>query len=160
MMRLLIALLIALTAFPSVSKDISGWATAVSRKNDSDRVIIFRYAQSFREGFQRSDFPARLIIVWKYQSASGMPTPQERESMDRMEDLLEPLVEDSGASVLTLVSTGENLREWTFYAKSEQAFFAALNKALAGKPRFPVEIHAARDSAWTTYEQFRSGVRE
>ncbi len=80
--------------------------------------------------------------------------------MDRMEDLLAPLVEKSGASVLVLVSTGENLREWTFYARSEDDFFTALNKALAGQPRFPIEIHAAPDAAWYTYEQFRKGVRE
>ena len=80
--------------------------------------------------------------------------------MDRMEDLLEPLVEKSGTSVLALVSTGENLREWIFYAKTEQEFLAALNKALTGQPRFPIEIHAGRDSQWSSYERFRKGVRE
>ena len=121
---------------------------------------MFRYAKDFREGFQRSAFPDRVILVWKYKSESGMPLPTEREAMDRMEDLLEPLVEKSGTSVLALVSTGENLREWIFYAKTEQEFLAALNKALTGQPRFPIEIHAGRDSQWSSYERFRKGVRE
>ena len=80
--------------------------------------------------------------------------------MDRMEDLLASLVEKPGASVLALVSTGENLREWTFYTNSEDEFFVELNKALAGQPQFPIEIHAAPDPQWSTFERFRKGVRE
>ncbi|WP_428506916.1 DUF695 domain-containing protein [Roseateles sp.] len=159
-MKRFLAVLVSLLSLSASSAEITEWATAVSKQQGTDRTIVFRYAKSFRQGFQRSAFPDRVIIVWKYKSDSGMPVPKEREAMDRMEDLLEPLVEKSGASVLALVSTGENLREWTFYSKSEEAFFAALNEALAGQPRFPIEIHAGPDAAWSTYEQFRKGVRE
>jgi hypothetical protein len=80
--------------------------------------------------------------------------------MDRMEDLLGPVVEKPGFAMLALVSTGEGLREWTYYVRSEQQFLKALNQALAGAPRFPLEIHAAPDPQWSTYERFRRGVRE
>jgi hypothetical protein len=159
MKRFLALILLGLLALPTWSEEITVWGTAVSRQG-TERAIVYRYAQAFRQGFRRETFPNRVIIVWKYASESGMPVRKEREEMDRMEDLLEPLVEKSGASVLVLVSTGENLREWTFYARSEDDFFAALNKALAGQPRFPIEIHAAPDTAWSTYERFRKGVHE
>jgi hypothetical protein len=159
-MKRLFASTIAFLALSASSAEITEWATAVSRQDGTDRTIVFRYAKSFRQGFQRTIFPNRVIIVWKYKAESGMPALEERQAMDRMEDLLAPLVEKSGTSVLALVSTGENLREWTFYAKSEEAFFAALNKALAGHPRFPIEIHAGPDAEWSTYELFRRGVRE
>jgi hypothetical protein len=61
---------------------------------------------------------------------------------------------------LALVSTGENLREWTYYAKSEDGFMARLNYALAELPPFPIEIHIAFDPKWETYEQFNAGVKE
>ena len=80
--------------------------------------------------------------------------------MDRLEDLLVPVVEKQGLAMLALVSTGENLREWTYYTKSEEKFVQVLNGALAQQPRFPIEIHAAPDPEWTTYEGFRKGVRE
>lgn len=80
--------------------------------------------------------------------------------MDKMEDLMAPLVDGAGLSVLSLVSTGENLREWIFYTKSEQQFFASLNAALASQPRFPIEIHVASDPTWETYRKFKKGVRE
>lgn len=143
-----------------MSEEITSWATAVSKQPGTDRTIVFRYAKDFRKGFQRSTFPDRVIIVWKYKSDSGMPVQAEREAMDRMEDLLAPLVGNSGVSVLALVSTGENLREWIFYARTEREFLADLNKVLTGQPRFPIEIHAGSDPEWASYERFRKGVRE
>ncbi|HNC53259.1 MAG TPA: DUF695 domain-containing protein [Accumulibacter sp.] len=143
-----------------MSEEVTSWATAISKQEGTGRAIVFRYAKEFRAGFERSIFPHRVILVWKYQSESGMPVPREREAMDRMEDLLGPLVDTSGVSVLALVSTGENLREWIFYARAESEFLAALNQALTGQPRFPIEVHTARDAEWSSYERFRKGVRE
>ena len=80
--------------------------------------------------------------------------------MDAMEDALQPNLEKDGFATLALVSTGENLREWTYYVKSEEEFFSRLNKALAGKAVFPIDIHTAADSTWAMYEKFRAGVRE
>ncbi|WP_434517127.1 DUF695 domain-containing protein [Dechloromonas sp. ARDL1] len=47
-----------------------------------------------------------------------------------------------------------------FYARTEQEFLATLNKALAGQPRFPIEVYAGRDPEWSSYERLRKGVRE
>lgn len=160
MRRLLLLAALTLSGAPVMSGEITSWATATSKQEGTGRAIIFRYAREFRDGFKKSTFPDRVIVVWKYNSDSGMPVLKEREAMDRMEELLEPLVEKSGVSVLALVSTGENLREWIFYARTEQEFLAALNKALAGQPRFPIEVHAGRDPEWSSYERFRKGVRE
>lgn len=159
MTRLLLLATLMLSSSFAIAEEVTSWATAVSKQESTGRAIIFRYAKEFREGFQRSTFPDRVILVWKYKSDSGMPVLKEREAMDRMEDIIEPQVEKSGVSVLALVSTGENLREWIFYAKAEQEFIAALNKALTGQPVFPIEVHAGRDPEWSSYERFRKGVR-
>jgi hypothetical protein len=136
------------------------WATATSTNPSNGRVIIFRYIDVFAPSFKRSNQPARIILAWKYQSEKGMPVLEERQRMDLMEDALEPLMERDGFATLALVSSGENLREWTYYAKSEGEFMARLNKALAGKPAFPIEVHTAADSKWAMYEKFKAGVQE
>src|SRR5207344_2995979 len=120
--------------------DAAAWATAISKHQTNGRQIVFRYVRDFRPGFERSTLPVRVILVWRYESTSGMPASIEREAMDRMEDLLAPAVEKPGFAMLALVSTGENLREWTYYANSEQEFLQALNAALAQEKRFPVEV--------------------
>jgi hypothetical protein len=134
------------------------WATATSTNQSNGRSIIFRYINEFREGFNRASQPDRVILVWKFQSESGMPVVAERERMDAMEDLIHPVLEDDGFATLALVSTGENLREWTYYVKSKSEFMVRLNEALASQSAFPIEAHATADPKWTMYETFKAGV--
>lgn len=142
------------------NSDVAVWATATSKHATNGRVIVFRFAKEFRAGFEKSALADRVILAWRYNSASGLPVVQEREAMDRMEDLLAPVVDKPGVAVLALVSTGEGLREWVYYTRSEQEFLNSLNQALAGAQRFPIEIHTASDPQWSTYERFRKRVTE
>lgn len=81
--------------------------------------------------------------------------------MNLLEDTLESaLKKDDGFATLALVSTGEDLREWTYYTKSESEFMSRLNYALGGMAYFPIEIHTALDPNWEMYEQFKTGIKE
>jgi hypothetical protein len=135
------------------------WGTATSKNDDTGRVLVFRYISDFDPGFRRATQPIRTILVWKYKGTNGMPVPRERERMDAMEDLLGPVVEADGFATLALVSTGEDLREWIYYAKSEEGFLARLNKALGAQAPFPIEIHFAVDPKWSNYQEFVDGLQ-
>lgn len=158
-MKRLIVLVLALLSL-SASCFAQTWALATSTNPSNGRQIVFRYMSEFGPDFQRSSLPVRIILAWKYQSENGMPVVAERQRMDSMEDLLGPQVDKGGLAMLALVSTGENLREWTYYAKSEAEFMAGLNKALAGEPTFPIDVHPAIDPTWAMYEKFRSWVKK
>jgi len=132
------------------------WSTAVSRNESTGQAIIFRYIDELAADFSRTSLPVRVFLVWRYESDSGMPANEDRQRMDLMEDALEPLVEASGAAILAIVLTGEGVREWTYYARSEHEFMAGLNRALSGHTAFPVEIHVNDDPEWSAYDDFRS----
>jgi hypothetical protein len=78
--------------------------------------------------------------------------------MDDFEAALSPLQGD-GFSTLAMVSTGNNLKEWTYYTQAEEAFIERLNLALQFRATFPVEIHVSFDPGWTTYERFVKAVK-
>lgn len=144
----------------AVGSDVLTWATAVSTNRNDGRKIIFRYAEQLRPTFDRASQPIRFIIVWKYQSENGQPIAEDHQRMILLEDALESALEKDHFATLSVVSTGEGLREWTYYAKSDAEFMARLNYAFAGMPEFPIEIHSASDPKWDLYEQFRAGVTE
>lgn len=77
-----------------------------------------------------------------------------------IKDALKSTVEKNGFATLALVSTGENLREWTYYAGAEDEFMARLNEGLAGSPKAPINIHICEDSQWSMYDEFKRNVRE
>ena len=119
---------------------------------------MFRYVYALAPDFDRATQPDRVILVWNYESESGMPCSDERERMDELEDTLAPMIEGDGFATLALVSTGENFREWIYYARSEDEFMDRLNATLRELPAYPIRIHTAPDPDWTTYETFLSGL--
>jgi hypothetical protein len=136
--------------------DVEVWATAISTNSKTGRRIIFRYPKQLAPSFDRSVQPGRIIIAWKYVSESGQPNSDEHSDMNRLEDALEMALQGSPLATLALVSTGENLREWTYYAQSEDVFIERLNLAIEDMPPFPIEIHTAHDPEWSMYTRFRS----
>jgi hypothetical protein len=155
------SVLFGLVGMSTVTRsDAQVFATATSTNHTNGRVVIFRYVQTFGPGFTKEAQPDRVILVWKYKSAKGMPSAKEHQQMDALEDALAPLLEADAFATLALVSTGEDLREWIYYTRSQDEFLRRLNAALIGKPAFPIEIHASADPLWTTYETFKSGTVE
>ena len=144
----------------AVGPDVRIWATAISTNAHNGRKIIFRYAKDFSATFRRDSQPVRIIIVWKYQSESGQPVSEDHQRMNQLEDVLESVFKDDSFTTLALVSTGENFREWIYYAKSESEFEARFDYALDGMPKFPIEIHIASDPTWDSYQRFKAGIKE
>jgi Family of unknown function (DUF695) len=136
------------------------WATATSTNAHNGSVIIFRYIQDFGPTFDWGAQPTHIIIVWKYQSEMGQPSADDYEQMNLLENALESVLEQDNFAILSIVATGEGLREWTYYAKSEDEFMVRLNRALAGMPIFPIEIHISHDPKWEMYEQFKARIGE
>jgi Family of unknown function (DUF695) len=157
---LIASLALAVTLSAAGPSAAQSWATATSTHSSNGRVIVFRYISDFVAGFERSTQPVRVILVWKYKGRNGMPIPKVRERMDEMEDLLAPVVEADGFASLALVSTGENLREWIYYVKTEDGFLERINQALGGRSEFPIEIHTAQDPTWSNYQTFIDGLKQ
>ncbi len=155
--KLLILLLSCIVSAAALAQE---WSTAISSNPATGRVIVFRYISNFPTNFNQANQPVRIILEWRYEPESGLPSFAERERMDALEDVLQHALEGDGFATLTLVSTGESLREWTYYAKSEKEFFSRLNDSLATKESFPIKIHVAADPDWSVYKKFIAGVRE
>ncbi len=155
-----IYLLLILAIFMTPSADATVWATAISKNEKAGTAIVYRYIKKFPSNFRRESQSQRIIITWKYQGEKGMPPPDLQARMNELEDALQPAVEGNGLSTLALVSTGDGLKEWIYYSKSESQFFEQLNKALAKLKPFPIEIHVAADPKWKSYEDFQTQVKK
>ena len=94
--------------------------------------------------------------MWKYASETGQPGPIDHGGMNRLEDALEGALNGSRVATLALVSTGEALREWTYYAQSEDSFIERFDEAIKELPLLPIEIHTAHDPTWSLYTEFRT----
>ena len=136
------------------------WATALTERQNDGRRVVFRYVENFATPVDRKALGQVVVLSWRYQSEGGMPAKSELVAMYELEDLLLKHLEASGRARLVLISTGDNLRMWTYYAQSEVEFRSMLATALQPPSRFPVKVSARTDPEWTEYERFKGGVQK
>lgn len=152
MMHRLFTIIFLFTMSTSVIAE--SWDIIESQDTKNDRVIIFRYLKDFSSSFNRSTLPVRVIITWEYRSKNSMPNDVDNAQMIAFEDLLHPAVRKNSLSTLVLVSTGDGLKEWIYYTKSENEFIKELNNTLKYIKPFPIQIHIANDPMWNSYDDF------
>jgi hypothetical protein len=99
-----------------------------------------------------------LAITWKYNPAndSRMPSAKESDQMKVLEDLLERALESAQQAFLTVVVTGNGVREWQWYSRDAAESMNLLNKALASHSPFPITVSKQDDPEWEAYFQFQN----
>lgn len=132
------------------------WSIAKTTRPSDGRVIVYRYVEDVEPAFKRATFPDRITVSWPYRAANGLPSTAEFKAMDDLENMLEASVEARPFARLVLVRTGDNLREWVYYAASQQQFMAKVNHALRDRPVLPLQFGLADDAHWRRYDDFRS----
>lgn len=102
--------------------------------------------------------PVQTTISWEYTpNETGFPEEAELLRITELENLLVAGVTE--VSVLTLTLTGNGRRQWWFYAREVDEFVDALNRALSGYPRFPIQINTCEDMGWESMHEL-IGVAE
>src|SRR6185312_3738072 len=102
-------------------------------------------------------YPSLAVITWTYDGKdSGMPSTEENARMGEFEDILEAEIERKNFCIQTASRTGNDQREWNYYARSEEAFMAALNGALGHLPPFPIEIVFYDEPSWQSFQDLLS----
>lgn len=76
-----------------------------------------------------------------------------------LEDAIEAKMEKKGVCIQTASRTGNDRREWNYYAKNQDEFMAALNAALAGKPAFPIEIQFFDEPHWESFRALLAATK-
>lgn len=122
------------------------------------KPLIFRSLKAVPTGVDVADLANRVSIIWHYESASnGMPDATVNTAQIEFEDALTPMdVNEIGR--LMLVVTGNNRKEWHWYAKDFDNWLAQLNLRLSSFPVFPIEIDHVYEPEWSLYKDFVSQV--
>ncbi len=148
--KLLMGLFATTIATSASSEDKWGVYTA----EDNGAPLIIRHRSNIPSSVTPSLYPHMIAISWRYKSENGMPSDAEKQSMDELEDAISNAVEPKQQGFLTVVVTGNEIREWQFYARSTEGFMGLLNGALANKPVYPIQLSLQSDPEWLAYKQF------
>ena len=128
------------------------WNLIALETEDGPR--IYRIRGEPPAGVEKEIFGESVIIEWRFGGA--VPDKATAAAMFAFERHLDPIDDHTKHSLLVHVYTGSGIREWCYYTRSYDEFMRALNVALAGKPRFPIEILHDQDPTW----KYWSGIND
>lgn len=108
---------------------------------------LWHIRESFPDRLDASRYPMAVVVEWAYAD-DGLPDPETLSALHGFETLLNGLDTDAGNSLLVHIIRGAGISEWCYYARDYDVFMAELNRALSGRPRYPIEIEFMNDPGW------------
>jgi Family of unknown function (DUF695) len=135
------------------------WFMATSE--DDGKPLIFRIRDAAPSYASKESFPKLLAVTWQFDPNinNGMPSADAVERMQQLEDLLVPVFSDTRQAFLTVVVTGNGVREWQWYAKEPDVVMNLVNQTLGEHDPFPVQFSFQDDPEWLGYSRFLA-IRE
>jgi hypothetical protein len=124
---------------------------------DAGRPLIFRIRNAAPRFARKEEFRHLLAVCWKYESPNdqGMPSQIDVDRMTQLEHLLTPAFENNQQAFLSVIVTGNGVREWQWYARAKEATMQLVNKTLGHLEPFPVEFVFQEDPDWQAYARFQ-----
>ena len=129
------------------------WWTAPT-ESESGRLIMVTGRKDIDNFRSNERFKIRIGVTWKYEGdENGMPDTATSQLMEEAQNALQNEFHKDPVAVLTGIFTGDDQRDWIFYATSTHIFGKKINKALADFPQLPISIYAENDPEWQEYDE-------
>ena len=129
------------------------WWTAPT-ESESGRLIMVTGRKDIDNFRSNERFKIRIEVTWKYEGGeNAMPDTATSQLMEEAQNALQNEFHKDPVAVLTGIFTGDDQRDWIFYATSTHIFGKKINKALADFPQLPISIYAENDPEWQEYDE-------
>ena len=134
------------------------WATAVAERPRDGWKIIHRFIDKLESPSEKLAYPIAVTFTWKYDGPNGLPAKSDTDAIYKLEDLLEGRFDKRREGKLAVISTGNNLRTWTYYVKSDAVFRKELAEASAAL-HLDFDVSSRADPNWARLDELKSLVR-
>ncbi len=122
------------------------WRLATATDDDSGTPLIYRIRLAPPVFASNESFPHLLVVQWKYESPNdqGMPSEDVAARMLQLEDLLAPAFEGARQAFISVVVTGNGIREWQCYARDREDCDGARKRHWENWSCFPSSLSRTR----------------
>lgn len=140
--------------------DEDTWNIAEGENDGTPFTLRFR--PHLKDFIHSQHYKKHLVISWSYESdnSSLMPSEEQIELMENIENSLIENLESELQAVLTFIFTGQNRRDWHWYSKDIAETGELLNNALVDFEKLPIEITAEDDENWSEYLAVIDGAED
>lgn len=143
-----------------MSKKIGNdWWTTPTESTESGRTVIVTGRRGVESAMASGKYGIRIEITWRYPGdASGMPDKPTSMVMEAVQDAMTKEFDRDPVAILTGIYTGDDRRDWVFYATSTRIFERKINEVLAPFDLLPITIYTENDPDWAEYREMRDST--
>lgn len=129
------------------------WFSTIG-ETDEGKPIFITGRDDIDEFRQCGKLKERVEIYWRYTPGyNDMPTIDDGQLMDEVQELLRKTMERDKLAILTGIYVGGGERTLVFYARTSRVFGERLNEALAPYPTLPITLYVENDPDWNEYNE-------
>ena len=134
----------------------------LSKGENDGFPFILRFRPNLKEFSITKEYCERIILLWKYNSTDNslLPTEEEMDLMEEVENSLVEILENDLQAILSFVYSGQNKKEWHWYSRNIDETCKRINDALSGFEILPIELLLEDDPEWSEYNAVIDGAED
>lgn len=132
----------------------SAWAVLKGQHNGNPMFVRRNESAAQLKGHAEYGYRVGVAVPLLAPNSDGLPTNEEMEALNRVEDALSAAFENQQASLHVLAITTSAMREFIFYTRVPAEIEARLNTVRLQFPERELQFYVAADSQWDGYAQF------
>jgi len=134
----------------------------IGRYYEDELPVIMKFVNELPEQKTMSKLPFLTVVSWKYDGTenNGMPLKEINNRMIILEDAIENSMNSTDFFTHVYSRTGNNLKEFAYYSKSQKDFMEILNLTLEKHEAYPIEINFYEDKEWADFKTVISDFKK
>jgi hypothetical protein len=134
----------------------------IGKYYENDLPVIMKFVNELPDNKVMSKLTFLTVISWKYDGTenNGMPLDEINQRMIILEDAIENSMSSSKIFTHVYSRTGNNLKEFSYYTKSQDDFMKMLNITLEKHAEYPIGINFYEDKEWSDFKKVISDFKK
>ena len=143
---------------------ISSWkiseSWSISQGTDNGRPIFTRFNMGLKPYVGRSEFSHQvgMAVPLKAPTTDGLPTSEEAEQLDQIEDEIRNRLLIGNESLLAGVITTNGMREFVLYTSDPAAAMAKADELARSVHHHRIQVVVNDDPEWRVFSHFGPGA--
>jgi Family of unknown function (DUF695) len=130
---------------------VESWTVAQGMRNGRPIIVRFNAVYRGTKGVKGYEHQAGIAVPLNQSEDSGLPTVQELQELDQIEDAVCALVESDNESVFVASITIGGMREFVFYTRKPEGLKEKFMQAREQVTGHELQLMIQPDRDWQVY---------
>jgi len=139
-----------------INKSTSEAKWSILQGQNNGKIMVVRRNNSVNQFSANPEFIYRIgfAIPLVAPNNEGLPSTEEMNTLNQIEDELSKQLEKDGVSIQVLSITTGGMREYVYYTKDSKIVEKVIGDVRGEFSSYEIQYYVEEDKAWSLYKQY------